>query len=502
MPVIPLAAVPRFYRDRLGPDAVALVTGDEKMTWEELESRANRRARLFRDLGVNEGAFVTISLPNGNFLFECSFATWKLGATPNIVSHKLPAAEFNAIADLVQPALIVGAVEHQLPGRCVMPASASASVYSGDPLLEPVAKCYKAMTTGGSTGRPKIIVDHSPAEIDPLISPFFRNIPSDVVLNPGPLFHNAPFMVTHSGLFAGNKVVNMQRFDAEETLRLIERHKATLVNFVPTMMRRIFALPEEVRRRYDVSSLRLVWHMAAPMPIWLKEHWIEWLGAHRIMELYGGTERQGFTAISGDEWLHKKGSVGKMAFGRIKVMREDGSNCAPGETGEIYFMPDNGPGSTYHYLGAEAKKTADGWESIGDMGSVDEDGYVFLADRRTDLVLRGGANVYPAEIESALAAHPQVACAIVVGLADEDLGQRAHALIETIPGAGLSVDDLHRFLTERIARYKLPESYEFIRGPLRDEAGKVRRSQLREERARWLQDGRVFQIRPAPLRGD
>ena len=260
------------------------------------------------------------------------------------------------------------------------------------------------MTSGGSTGRPKVILDHQPAVTDTAVDQRL-GITRDVsLLNPGPLYHNAPFILSHTALFAGGRLTGMVKFDAEETLRLIEASRVQWVNFVPTMMHRIWALPDEVRNRYDVSSLQIVFHMAAPMPPWLKEKWIEWLGPERIWELYGGTEAQGACVINGVEWLEHKGSVGKILdSSQLRIIGEDGNDVPTGETGEIYFLPNDGAGSTYHYLGADPKRRADGWESLGDIGRLDADGYLYLGDRLADMILRGGANIYPAEVEAAVA---------------------------------------------------------------------------------------------------
>jgi bile acid-coenzyme A ligase len=252
----------------------------------------------------------------------------------------------------------------------------------------------------------------------------------------------------------------MRRFDPLEALRLIDAYKVSWVNFVPTMMHRIWSLPAEKRAAFDLSSRRIVFYMASPMPPWLKDVWINWLGPQRIWELYGGTERQGATIINGTEWLMHRGSVGRIqGEDQLKIFNEDAEECKPGEVGEIFFKSAGGQGSTYYYVGAKAKEREGGWESIGDMGWMDEEGYLYLADRRTDLILRGGANIYPAEVEAALDAM-----------------------------------NLHRFLTERIARYKVPESYEFTENCLRDDAGKVRRSALRVERITWLREGRAFRV--------
>ena len=240
--------------------------------------------------------------------------------------------------------------------------------------------------------------------------------------------------------------------------------------------------------------------MAAPKPPWLKEKWIAWLGPERIYELYGGTERQGRTVISGTEWLAHKGSVGKIDEScKLRILSADGKDVAPGESGEIYFLPNDGAGCTYHYLGAEPKRRTDGWESLGDIGRLDSDGYLYLGDRLADKVLRGGANIYPAEVEAALMAHPDVRSCVVVGLPDPELGQRVHAILEidAAKDAQAVVDGMAGFLGDRLSRYKHPESYEALDMMLRDDSGKVRRTLLRDERAGWLKEGRDFRFMPA-----
>ncbi|MDO9561521.1 MAG: AMP-binding protein, partial [Bradyrhizobium sp.] len=218
-----------------------------------------------------------------------------------------------------------------------------------------------------------------------------------------------------------------------------------------------------------------------------------------IFELYGGTERQGATVISGVEWLSHKGSVGKIGdTARLRIIGDDGNDVAPGETGEIYFLPNDGPGSTYHYLGAEPKRRPDGWESLGDIGRLDAEGYLYLGDRLADMILRGGANIYPAEVEAAVTAHPEVRSCVVVGLPDPELGQRIHAILELVEGADASkvVDGMGGLLADLLSRSKHPESYEIVGIGPRDDSGKVRRTLLRDERANWLKQGRDFRILP------
>jgi bile acid-coenzyme A ligase len=336
------------------------------------------------------------------------------------------------------------------------------------------------MTSGGSTGRPKVIIDTAPAETDPESAENGMKV-GGTTLVPGPLYHAGPFMTSWSALLSGGRVILMTRFDAEQSLALIDEHSVGWVLFVPTMMQRIWKLPEAVRGRYDLSSLERVMCTGAPSPAWLKRAWIDWLGPEKIYEAYGGTERIAGTMISGSDWLEHPGSVGKPTLGRkLKVLDEDGRECGPGEIGEVYMLPPGGKGSTYIYLGAEAKEQGDGWQTIGDLGYLDEEGFLYLVDRRTDMIVTGGANVFPAEVEAALDAHPAVRSSAVIGLPDDDLGQRVHAIVDAPDG--VAEEALRGHLADQIVRYKIPRSFEFVDEPLRDDAGKVRRSALREAR--------------------
>jgi bile acid-coenzyme A ligase len=307
---------------------------------------------------------------------------------------------------------------------------------------------------------------------------------------PGPLYHNGPFTCSVTGLNLGCHLVLLPRFDAEATLAAIDRWKATWLYVVPTMMSRIWRLPEAIRAAYDVSSLTTVWHMAAPCPPWLKEAWIDWLGGETVMELYAGTEAQAATIISGTEWLAHRGSVGKVAFGEMAAFDADGHRLPPGEIGEVYLRRPPEMPASYHYRGASARTLPDGWESLGDIGWFDADGYLYLADRRTDMILVGGSNVYPAEIEAALDEHPLVQSSAVIGLPDEEMGAQIHAIVQ--PRPGLAEAALREHLRGLLVSYKQPRSYEFVTENIRDDAGKVRRTQLRDERvARMKEQAKV-----------
>ncbi|MEX2489555.1 MAG: AMP-binding protein [Pseudomonadales bacterium] len=464
------------------PNATALNHDNQSVTWSELETSSNRLARSYASLGVQQDDFVTIALPNGVEFFEACFATWKLGATPQPVSAKIPPYELEQIVDLAQPGLIVGVPEGNYPGRVTVPVGFEPEpAISEEPLPETTATSFKAMTSGGSTGRPKLIVSKLPAAWDPE-GEYLQFRQQGSVLIPGPLYHNGPFSWAMFALFKGNKVTVTTRFDAEETLRLIETEQVDTVYLVPTMMQRIWNLPSETRLGFDVSSLRTLWHLAAPCPAWLKEAFIDWLGPECIWELYGGTEGQGSTIIQGTEWLAHKGSVGKPGENcEMIIVGENGEPLSPGETGEIFIRPRAGPGTTYRYIGAEAKSIEGGWESLGDLGYMDEDGYLYLTDRLSDMILSGAANIYPAEVEAAIDSCPGVRSSAVIGLPDADLGHVVHAIVD-VPENNITEEQLLEHLSERLVRYKLPRSIEFVTEPLRDDAGKVRRKSLREER--------------------
>jgi len=483
MAMIPMGDIPALYTERLETDRLCVAHGADRLSWGEMAQRASRRASALKALGVAKNDIVALVAPNENAIFEWAFAAWKLGATPSVISERLPMAELSAILDVAKPTAVFAADAAIQGATGARPMDYGLREGDDQPIPSIVGDHWKAMASGGSSGRPKMIVDMGRGEVDP--DTVLLNLPTGgTVLNPGPLCHNAPFTFMSMALHRGNSVISMKRFDAEEALRLIDIASVTWTNFVPTMMNRIWSLPADIRSRYDISSLDAVWHTAAPMPAWLKEAWIDWLGPEKVWEIYGGTERQGNTVISGTDWTTHRGSVGRPINCDIRIIAENGEQLGPGEIGEIYLLPDSGASSTYHYLGADAPRSANGYETIGDFGWLDDDGFLYIADRRADLIIRGGMNIYPAEIENALAEHPDVDGAVVIGLPHRDLGAMVHAIVNPVVGVAtpLETEELDLFLSTRLAKYKLPGTYEFTDEPLRDEAGKVRRSQLRDER--------------------
>lgn len=464
------------------PDAPAVSCGPETLTYADLHRRSNRMARGLAASGVKAGDLVTVGLPNSvGFVVAC-YGIWKLGATPQPVSFRLPKGELQAITALANAPLVVADFEHDVDRQVVTVAELMALSDDESDLPDRTPAISKAPTSGGSTGRPKLILAGQPG-LSPEVTPEmggFSLRPTDTALVPAPLYHNAPFGVMMNATQLGAHLVLTARFDPEGTLAEIQARKASWVYLVPTMMNRIWHLPQAVRDRYDLSSVQILWHMAAPCPAWLKEAFIHWIAPGEVMELYAGTEAQAVTIITGTEWLTHRGSVGQVAIGEMKVVGEDGAESPPGQVGEIYMRREGGTPETYKYLGASPRVLEDGWESLGDLGWFDAEGYLYLADRRTDMILVGGSNVYPAEIEAALDEHPAVQSCAVIGLPDDDLGARIHAIVNA-KGA-VTAEDLAEHLKERLVTYKRPRSFEFVDEAVRDDAGKVRRTALRDAR--------------------
>jgi bile acid-coenzyme A ligase len=309
------------------------------------------------------------------------------------------------------------------------------------------------------------------------------NMATDTQLVSVPLSHNTGFAAATKALSTGQHLVLMSRFDPAEFLRLVDHYRVNYLATVPTIMQRLLPVYRADPDAYDLSSLRRWWHLAAPCPPNVKQAWIDILGPEVVWELYGGTELQALTFISGTEWLTHRGSVGRVVSGEMKVLDDDGDECPSGVVGEIYMRPRPGGRPTYRYIGSTAKNR-DGWDSLGDLGWFDDDGYLYLADRRVDMFTVGGRNVYPAEIENALSEHPAVLSCLVVGVPHEDLGQVPHALVHAADPSGHPVPDeaaIKAFVAERLAEYKVPRSVEFVDSPLRDDAGKARRTAVRDE---------------------
>jgi bile acid-coenzyme A ligase len=468
----------------LAPDEPAASCDGRTITRGELDSSTNRLARAYAERGVGVGDYVTIALPNSIGWVQAAVACWKLGAVPQPLPARLPAAEFEGLLELRPRALLVGR-EH--PGLPSVPAGfVPDPTLSDGPLPEAVSPSWKSMASGGSTGRPKLIEVGGDGRVPSTMGYALGAQEGDTFLVPVPLSHNTGMTTATIALLMGQHLVLMSRFDPHEFLRAITQHGVTLLTTVPTIMQRLLPVYRADPDSYDLSSIRRFWHVGAPCPPAIKQAWIDLLGPAVVWELYGGTELQAMTFISGDQWLTHPGSVGVVVTGQMKVLDDDGNPCPPGVEGEIYMRPDPGSAPTYRYVGVEAK-SRDGWDSLGDLGYFDADGFLYLSDRRVDMFTTGGRNVYPAEIEGALSAHPEVLSCLVIGVPDPnagDLGQVPYALVHTADGSALDAAGVQEFLRERIATYKVPPTLEFIEfvdTPLRDDAGKARRSAVRDE---------------------
>jgi bile acid-coenzyme A ligase len=455
--------------------------------WYELDRFSNQVARFLAERLVGQGSMVVVGLPNCLEHFLVTIAVWKLGGCVLPLRASLPMKERDQILKVAQPGLVV-ADWNELPEIVLSSMVLGlAGDFSDSALPDRISHPGKAIASGGSTGLPKIIVDPRPwamlqGEIVDSLGQWAGMRPDQIQLVAGPLYHNAPFCWSHFGLFEDHTLIVMEHFDAAHAVDLIEHHRVRFTFLVPTMMARIIRLPNVQRR--DLSSVEAIYHTAAPCPIWLKQAWIDLIGAEKLYEIFGATEGVGFTSIRGDEWLRHRGSVGTPRGAELRIIGDDGGELSVNQIGEIFMRPKKRELATYEYVGsAPARTTTDGFVGLGDLGWVDEDGYLFIADRRVDLIISGGANIYPAEVETALTEHPAVVDAAVIGVSDEDWGKRVHAIIRPLDlTAPPLIGELDAHCRERLAAYKVPKSYEFVQALPREESGKIRRAGLVSER--------------------
>jgi bile acid-coenzyme A ligase len=469
------------------PDRPALIfapwSGPERrISWRELEQASNRVARALIEVGAGQGAIVVIGLPNCPEHYVATFAVWKLGATPLPLHAGLPERESTALLDLARPAALIADWEGEHYPTLHSSDIAHLDRLSGEPLPDRISDPGRALASGGSTGRPKIIITPGPMARVPGTPVFWMDALGfglrQTQLVAAPLYHTAAFLVSYNGLFDDNTLVSMEKFDAGVAVQLIERYRVESAYLPPILMQRIAALPDI--RSHDLSSLRTVASMGAQCPAWLKRFWFELIGPAHVTELYGMTEGIGGAVIGGDEWLAHPGSVGRPQGLEVRILDEAAMELPPGEVGQIFMRIQPPVAETYRYLGSPpAPSTADGFISVGDLGWVDEQGYLFIADRRVDMIVSGGANVFPAEVEAALSEHPAVADVVVIGLPDREWGRRVHAIVRPRDlDSPPPLAELNAFCRERIAAYKTPKTYEFVADLPRSDAGKIQRLAL------------------------
>ncbi|HXQ63183.1 MAG TPA: AMP-binding protein [Acidimicrobiales bacterium] len=483
------------------PDRVALVYDGARTTFGRLDRGANAVAHALAGLGVGPGDRVAVMLGNRPELFATWYGAARRGALVVPVSTRLTAPEAAYILgdsgaavvvhDGAAPALAAAGTT-AVPGLAVDDPSLAAGAadppddaYLGTPVT---TMSY----TSGTTGRPKGISRPAPVPT-PTAPPnpfaqFWGLRPDDVHLMCGPGYHVAPSAYAQMSLNEGGRVVIMARWDATEALRLIETERVTTAQMVPANFIRIL---EADWAAHDRSSVRKILHAAAPCPVPIKRRIIDVFPPGSIWEYYGASEGMA-SVISPEEWLAKPGSVGRPFPGlSVRILDDEGMEMAPGEVGAIYISSFAGLRFGYHN---DPEKTdqawRDGYFTVGDLGWLDEDGYLFLADRRTDLIISGGVNIYPAEVETALVEDPDVVDAAVFGLPDERMGQKVHAVVELRPGARRDAEALLGRLAERLADYKRPRAVEFVDVLPREANGKVVKARLRAERTEPATAGR------------
>jgi acyl-CoA synthetase (AMP-forming)/AMP-acid ligase II len=477
-------------RERGDQLAVVMAGGGGTLTYAELDLASNRVASLLRSRGFEVGDHVAVLLPNRVEWYPIVWGAMRAGLYVTPVNWHLAAGEAGyivsdsgaravfadaALADLVGAmAGDLASVEVRLSVGGDLPGFEPFEAAIGGQASTPVAdECEGAwmLYSSGTTGRPKGI--KPPAVGRPLgaTNPFtsfltdhFGFGPDMVYLSPAPLYHAAPAGWTTMTQRIGGTAVVMEQFDPVEFLRLVEEHRITHTQVVPTHLIRMLKLPEQDRRRYDVASLRVLVHSAAPCPPDVKRAVIEWLGPV-VRELYGGSEGVGLCTIGSEEWLAHPGSVGQSRTGQIHIVDEDGTELRNGEVGQVWFESI----STFEYHG-DPEKTAGafdehGWSTLGDIGWVDDDGFLYLTDRVGNTIIAGGVNIYPREIEDVLIGHPCVDDVAVVGRPDPDLGERVVAFVQpsvaSQPGAELA-DDITQYALERLSRFKCPREVRFV----------------------------------------
>ncbi len=493
------------------PAQTALVDPDgRRLAAGELLARANRLVHGLRALGLRQGDAIATVLPNGAPMIELYLAALQAGWYLTPINHHLTAPEIAYIlqdsgakaffgADRFAAACAGAASEIDFPRKARFAIGAVEGFDPYDSLLEgqptdmPADRVAGQVMnyTSGTTGRPKgvrrALAPYDPDTVASLFGMFlvmFGISPRDgnVHLTGSPLYHTAVLMFTASSLHFGHTVVLMDKWTPEDSLSVMERERVTTTHMVPTQFHRLLALPGDVKRRYDVSSLRHVIHAAAPCPVDVKRRMLEWWGPV-IYEYYAASEGGG-TLVTPEEWSAHPGTVGRAWPGsEIRILDDDGKQMAPGEPGTVYMALGT---NDFEYHGDKKKTEAnrrDGFFTVGDVGYLDAEGYLYLCDRKTDMIISGGVNIYPAEIESVLLSHPKVADAAVFGIPDEDWGEQVKAVIEPAPGVvhgdALAADVLE-FCAGRLAKYKQPRSIDFVTSMPRDPNGKLYKRKLRD----------------------
>ena len=487
--------------------AVILHPSGTVVTFGELEARANRLAHQFRAAGLREGDAVAILMENNEHLHAVMWAARRSGLYYVPINTHLTAAEAAYIVDNSSAKAIIGSaalrevcagLADHLPGGLpdlLLIADGSLQGWqrypecvAGQPdsPIEDEVEGDLLQYSSGTTGRPKGIkreLPHvPPSEAPGMMSALvgFWMDPDTVYLSPAPLYHTAPSVWSMTVQAAGLTTVVLEKFDPEQTLDAIQRYRVTHGQFVPAMFVRMLKLPESVRKSYDLSSLKRVMHAAAPCPVEIKKQMIDWWGPI-VDEYYASSEAIGSTLITAEDWLTHPGSVGRPMTGALHILDENGNELPPGQPGEIYFEG----GYSFEYLNDPAKTAGSrdqhGWMTVGDIGYLDGEGYLYLTDRRHHMIISGGVNIYPQETENLLVTHPKVLDAAVFGVPDDEMGQRVMAAVQTVDPADATdqfAEELSSWLRDRLSHFKCPRTIAFEQALPRTDTGKLYKNEL------------------------
>jgi len=492
------------------PDKIAyqLVGSGETVTFRQLEDRSNQAAQLFRACGLRKGDHVVILMENTRQFLEICFGADRAGLYYTAINTHLLAHEAEYIARDCGATLVVtsrtfaatagvlgtvDAIRHRfvvggpIDGYRDWDEAAAAQPSSR---IDDEAQGLDMLYSSGTTGRPKGIKWPAPQQppgqrtmlID-LLCGLFAYQDDTRYLSPAPLYHAAPLRHSMTVIRRGGTAYIMEKFDAETALRVMQDEAITHAQFVPTMFVRMLKLPEPVRTAFDFSSLRYAIHAAAPCPVDVKEKMIAWWGPV-IYEYYAGTENNGFCFIDTADWLSHRGSVGRAMLGELHICDEHGVELPVGEEGEVYFA--NGHPFTYHNDPDKtaASRNAQNWTTLGDIGRVDAEGYLYLVDRKSFLIISGGVNIYPQEIEDVVLTHPAVADAAVIGVPNDDLGEEVKAVVQLLDAGQASEAlalEIVAHCKARLAAYKCPRSVDFMAALPRQPTGKLYKRLLRQD---------------------
>jgi acyl-CoA synthetase (AMP-forming)/AMP-acid ligase II len=491
--------------------AIIMASSGETVTFSEYEARCNRVAHLLRDAGLRRGDHIAVFTENSPQMLEIEGGAERAGLYYTLVNTYLSADEVAYIvANSQAKALFSSAAKREVaaaaaakcPGleRSLMtgpgplPAGwesydALVAGYPGAPVPDEAlgaAMLYSSGTTGLPKGILRTLPEGAPSEPLPVmefVKAMFGFRQGMTYLNPAPLYHSAPQASVAASLRLGSTTVVLEHFDPELWLAMVERYRVTHCQMVPVMFSRLLRLPDEVRARYDTSSLECIVHAAAPCPVHVKQGMIDWLGPI-ITEYYGATEANGFTFCTTADWLAHPGTVGRPIFGELLILDVDGKECPAGTDGTVWFR-----GTTaFEYFDDQAKTAAsrsgDGLAStVGDIGHVDADGYLYLTDRATYMIISGGVNIYPQETENVLSEHPAVLDVAVIGVPNDDLGEEVKAVVQLADPAAAGpalAQELVDFCRDRIAHFKCPRAVDFVPELPRSETGKLYKRMLRD----------------------